>query len=242
MRRFIVDSTSADSDSALKDALSWLVAESQMSDGAIYLAGLEQLSHLSAVLSGDQIARLDGERQLDLSGSRIHLILRLRRPMSFAGAVLAPWASPKLIQEVEGLEPSAICVTGWIPGELDEWKRVHGPIDVRGGVPLNPPEKASDAVKGAVDDLTSGIADDVLHPYDRDRAIRAFRALRHMGRPIDYAIVRAEALRKGWGSDSADRLAVIARDIANGKGLHGGKITKAEAKKLVTKYETGATE
>lgn len=76
---------------------------------------------------------------------------------------------------------------------------------------------------------------DVLHPLDKERAIRTIRALKLTDTPFDPLAIRAEALKSGWQPAAADRLREIAEKFAEGRIVQGGKITKTDAKKLVAR-------
>lgn len=238
LRRLIAESGDRDND--FRVAFEWLAQELRSGDlkrGGIYVPRVRDARAFAPLLGEAATERLLTQREIAADDIAVELIIRRGRPVLFDGPVLVPWASLRMITEVESMRPSAICVTTWMPDELTDWKRVYGPIDVRSGKRVNPPAELSLVLRGAVRDLTCGVADDVTNDEDRGRAIRVFKALRITGHKIDSSVVRAEAMRLGWDPDPAGRLAAIAEDIAEGKALHGGAVTKTAAKTLVAWFE-----
>jgi len=147
------------------------------------------------------------------------------------------WADTGMVEAAERLGPPAICATGWTEDGLDGWKRSWAPIDPRTGEADGEAADLPPAVRGAIESL-SGLANDVLHPMDKRRAINAFKALRMHGIPYDPMIVRSTAITIGWRPDAAERLMKIAQGIAEGRALRGGdRLTQAEAKRLLALFE-----
>jgi hypothetical protein len=137
MDRFMIDSIGPD-DVALRDAIVWLadVAGRMGLDGAIYVGTLKSIEAFDRVLDPYAMQQLRSARAFNVDGARLQLVPRRSRPARFAGPMLVPWASPTTLAEAEAMEPSTLGATGWAPGELDEWKRVHGPVDIRTGKPI----------------------------------------------------------------------------------------------------------
>jgi hypothetical protein len=147
------------------------------------------------------------------------------------------WADTRMVEHAERLRPPAVCAIGWSEDGLDDWKRSWAPIDPRTGQPDGEVIELPAAVRGAVESL-SGLANDVLHPSDKRRAVNAFRALRMRGVPIDPLLERSFAVSAGWQPNAADRLTAIAKGIAEGRAVRGGdRLTQTGAKELVARFE-----
>ncbi len=73
------------------------------------------------------------------------------------GAVLAPWASQKVLDCIDGRlvgKVTAVCVIGWIEGEHDAWVAARGAADLQGGgrpAKSNPELLSDPVVRIAVD-------------------------------------------------------------------------------------------
>jgi hypothetical protein len=138
--------------------------------------------------------------------------------------VLVVWADTGMVEAAGRLGPPAIGATGWTEDGLDGWKRSWAPIDPRTGEADGEAPDLPPAVRGAIESL-SGLANDLLHPMDKRRAINAFKALRRHGIPYDPMILRSTAITIGG--------------IADGRALRGGdRITQAEAKRLLALFES----
>ena len=243
MDRFIIESErdGADEDS-LREGFLWLIryaTDHGLSTAAVVVPAVRSIRELASAIGGDVAEYAERTRYFTVGGLRIEVFTQKTKPRvdRFEGPVLVPWASAAMARDAEHLEPPAICVTSWARGELDDWKRAHGPTDPRSGA-AEQVEEAPAAVRGAVKAISGAPDADITHPMDKARAVTAFKALRLCGVPIDPVLVRALALRHGWGPNAADRLQEMASKFAAGRTVQGGDhLTKTEAKQRVAGFE-----
>lgn len=237
MDRYVVDGIESH-DEALKAGIAWLHSRA-LSEGsnsaAIVVPTRNDTRNLSGAIGGDLAHAAQQDGGFTYFGLQIEVLAAKKLPDQFAGPVLVPWASTKIVEEGERMDPPAICVTPWGDDELDEWRRSWGPIDVSTGQ-AQAAEAPSAAIRGAVKSLPHG---DVLHRLDKQSAVDAFKALRMHEREIDPALVRSEAIRRDWSPDAADRLAELAERIAKGVAVRGGTqpFGKRKAKELLDRFE-----
>lgn len=241
MERFVIDAYGVDEE-AEREGFRWLLAKADElgAEAAVIVPGVSNIDNLSRVL-GRHAATAKQRRELTIGGVRVHFNTPKTQRGRFSGPVLVMWADTRMVEDAERLRPPAVCAIGWSEDGLDDWKRSWAPIDPRTGQPDGEVMELPAAVRGAVESL-SGLANDVLHPSDKRRAVNAFRALRMRGVPIDPGLVRSFALSTGWTPDAADRLMQIARGISEGRPARGGdKLTQTAAKELVARFEGGGS-
>jgi hypothetical protein len=238
VERFVIDMYGPEEE-AERDAFRWLLAKATelRTAAAVIVPGVQNIDGLNRVL-GDHAERAKQRRELMIGEVQVHFYTPKTQPGRFDGPVLVMWADTGMVEAAERLGPPAICATGWTEDGLDGWKRSWAPIDPRTGEAVGEAAELPPLVRGAIESL-SGIANDVLHPMDRRRAINAFKALRMHGIPYDPAIVRSTAITIGWRPDAAERLMKIAQGIADGRALRGGdRLTQAQAKRLLALFES----
>lgn len=181
MNRFalIADHPGPD-DKGLLEAFAWLVAEAGENEavGAVFVARLDGVESLGRVLGSEAPDQLNRAKAIQIGDAEIRLITKCSRPSYFPHPILIPWASLEMISEAEAMHPSSVGVTGWNPNELDSWVTAHGVVDTRSGEPIAEQTKLDPALVGAVRSVTFGISDDVLHPSDKEHAIREDRESR----------------------------------------------------------------
>lgn len=239
MERFVLDTIGVDCE-ALDAGLDWCAEKSSQlgCEAAILVPSVNDIRNLGDAIGREQAEDAKNTRVIQHAGVEITILLARRLPHEFNGPLLVPWADTRMVQEAEGLRPEAICAIGWVRDGLEDWKRATAPIDLRADgeeVQRNP---APAEVRGAISHLSEfNGGGDVLHPNDKGRAITAFRALQRCDVEIDPVLVRGEALERSWSPAAADRLAQIAKKIAEGSTVQGGeRLTKTEARKRVERF------
>jgi len=243
MERFVVDGDGRD-ERTLVEGFRWLLAYARDSntEAAIIVPSVRSIDNLGHVVGTEAARVATKHRQLTIDGIAVHLYTPRTQPNGFTGPVLVPWADSKMVEGAERLGSPAVCATGWVVGQLDDWKRVWDPIDPRTGmVDSGDGERDAGAeVRGAVASLTSGLGgDDVVHAMDKRRAVNAFRALRMLDIAIDPVLVRGLAIEHGWSAGAADRLERLADSISNGRPVRGGNtMNKTAARQLVAGFTT----
>jgi len=66
---------------------------------------------------------------------------------------------------------------------------------------------------------SANLSTGLVHPSDRNSAIELFQILRNDGITYDSAMVEAWAIKNGWNAGGAKDLALVAKEIADGKKL-----------------------
>jgi hypothetical protein len=237
MERFVIDAYGVDED-AEREGFRWLLAKANElgTDATVIVPAVSSIENLTRVL-GNHAATAKQRRVLTIDGVRVHFVTPKTHRGGLSGPVLVMWADTEMVEAAERRGPPAVCAIGWSEDGLDGWKRSWAPIDPRTGHPDGEAIELPAGVRGAVESL-SGLANDVLHPSDKRRAVNAFRALRMRGAAIDPGLVRSFAVSIGWEPGAADRLTQIARGISEGRAVRGGdKLTQAAAKELVARFE-----
>lgn len=243
MERFLVETTT-NSDAAVRTALDWAAAycaDHGCAEAAVLIAGLDQIDNFGSLLGTGGRAKAEKARAFSHAGATIRIYTDRTAPYAFAGPVVIPWAYPKLIEKAESLKPAAVCATEWVEGELDDWKRSHGPVDPATGEAA-PTEPVPAATRGFVRTLTEHAGGgNVLNPMDKGRAIDGLKALKLAGPGIDPAVIRAAALDLRWQAGAADRLRDLAVKVAGGSAVRGGgKMNVTLARERVAQFEQWA--
>lgn len=139
------------------------------------------------------------------------------------GAVLAPWASPRVLRciddELAG-RVAAVCVIGWVKGEHETWRRGHRAVDLRGGdAPAEPHELLRDPVARVALGHASNFVNHrngLAQAEDRAYVVRTLLELLRGGHRFDVDDLAAYATATGWSALEVGAM----RDIA-AKALAG---------------------
>jgi hypothetical protein len=229
MERFVVDTEGADG-GALIVGLSWLVKRGLTGEAAaIIVPTVSSIANLEGAIGKDGVVQAKKNREVRIDAVAVAILTERTAPSTFSGALLVPWASEEMIARAETLGPTAVCATGWVPGDLDGWKSAFAPEDLRIGRSETPTTEVPAAVRG----LLAGLVD-VLHPNDKKRILTGLLAIRAEGIEIDPPVLRAAALGLGWSQRAADRLRVIAEKVASGAAVRGAeRLGRRQQRELV---------
>lgn len=238
MDRFYTNSEGHDTH-AEGEAIRWLLgyAKQRESDrAAIVIPSAGDSENLKRVIGGEDASRLGSEREIDVGG--VKLELRVLRGLSHAqivGPVVTLWCLRQEVETVERLDPPALCAVQWKKGDLGEWARTWGAINLLTGESERS-GPAPPVIRGAVMAMSRG--GDMLHPNDRRATIQALKILLLQEIQVDPEIICTEALRQGWSPSGVDRLRKVATKVAEGRRVQGGgKVTKTMAKAAVARWE-----
>jgi hypothetical protein len=237
--RYLVDA-GTDHDAALHAALNWAAAyaiTNARDSAAVLVGAIDMISSLGEVLGSNGASTAMKSRWFVHAETTFDVFAPRTTPHRFDGPIVVPWASLRMIETAEAMMPPAVCATPWIPGELADWTRAYGPIDPRNGQAT-----ATDDIPGATRGFVRGLTEytgggDVVHPSDKARAIEGLKALKLAGPGIDPVLIRAVALEFRWTSSAADRLRTLAKQVAEGSPVRGGKkINKSTADERIRQF------
>lgn len=238
MDRFYTNSEGPDTH-AEREAIRWLLGYAKQGESnraAIVIPSAGDSENLRRAIGDEDAYRLGSEREIDVGGIKLELrMLRGLSPTQILGPVVTLWCLRQEVGKVERLDPPALCAVQWKKGDLDQWARTWGAINLLTGE-TEESAPAPPVIRGAVMAMSRG--GDMVHPNDRRTTIQALKILVLQGIAIDLEIVCAEALRQGWSPSGVDRLREAATKIAEGRRVQGGgKVTKAMAKVEVARWE-----
>jgi hypothetical protein len=231
IQRAFVDAHGADDD-ALSEGFRWLfgvVEEGGYRKAAVFVSAVAQVESLGRVVGAEVAQSLRQNRQIDVDGTTIDLLVERKLPVAFEdGPILAVWVDDKQLDKIDGLRPPGICAIPWSRTDIDGWKANWNPLDVRTGelsgsdeTIENPVvEKAMEALTASVN-LSTGLS----HPSDKESAIGMLKLLKSAGEDCDPNQLRAWAVRHGWQPSHARSLAELAEKVKAGRRVQGGKRT-----------------
>ena len=234
MERFVADSSP---DDALARGVRWLVERAaDGADAAIAASSVVSIENLAGAIGRERAEEAKTHRRVQIDGAILQIIIDRKRPVRFRGSILVPWANEAMLAAAEALEPTAICATSWVTGELDRWKEAFAPIDLSEGPPEREPAQAPSPIRG----LVAGLAD-VLHPLDKKRALTALRAIRQEDIEVDPVLTRAAAIEARWAPRAADRLRDLAERVTSGRPVRGAEaLGRRQQRQLVERLTAAA--
>jgi hypothetical protein len=239
MERFVVENSRGAI--SPKEALTWLLGEaaSRGEGAAIFSPSVASIDNLGGLLTAEQTQEARRERKTRVGSVPVSILTPLDLPPRFEGLIFVPWSDTGTIEKAEGLAPQLLCGAGWLPEDLEAWKKTWDPVDLSTREEVGVEMSREPLIEAIVGLLTHPAgASDVTHPSDKRRAVESFKALHKVGIEFDPEAVRALARRSGWRPEAADRLHAIARKVAEGRTVQGaGTITITKAREIVTRLE-----
>jgi len=152
MDRFYTDTVGVNG-RAEEEAVRWLLryaVDRRADRAAIVVPSVESSSNLSRVLGNEDGATLISKRTIPVGGVLLELFTqRTLPPAEYPGPVLVLWSGRNEVEKVERLNPPALCAVQWVEGELDEWARTWGAVELLTGT-SEQSEPAPPVVRGAV--------------------------------------------------------------------------------------------
>jgi hypothetical protein len=210
--------------SVLRETVDRFVAEASRRavEAVVVVPQLRQLKQ-AAPAFGVDAADLEANREIVAPPLNLRFYIRSSLPRfeDWSGKpVLALWVDDQLLDDVEAMTPSMLCVVPWLAADVERWVANHSPVDLETGEPLAGAEAITDPV---VLDVLRPIASrgGVLHPRDKETAVEALKTLNGQQRLPSAESLDAWAVAAGLSNDDARRL----RDWAS--ALHNGKRIRA---------------
>jgi hypothetical protein len=221
VERVFIDTEGRDDD-ALRLGLAWLFDRARRSQrgGVIAVHGLANVERLPPVLPAPAARALARDKRLRLDDVELELMTARYQPRSYPlGPTLAIWANDQRLEQIEELQPIAVCAIPWSRNGLDDWKANFSPRELRSGARSTPTTVDNPVVAAALRSLTHmvNLSTGLGHPSDRAAAVTLFRILLQAGERYDPAAVRAFAVNNGWGQRDARELEEVARGVLAGR-------------------------
>ena len=246
MERWYVEDIQDDPDNlAVGAGIEWLAQRaSELGEpGAVLVPVARQIEELVRAVSAiGSISFSPRDQQFNVGGTKLDVVTHAKAfNWGYAkGPIFVVWGARKGIEVAEEMRPPVLLVLEWNEGELEEWKATWGPINLASGQPSEPAETPA-VIIGALRDLSLGDRD-IVHPLDKGRAIDTLKMLRLGGVRLDPGVIRAEARRQGWPSDGAGRLEELAKKVAEGRQVKGGRgrISEKDARDAVEHWKQRA--
>ena len=143
------------------------------------------------------------------------------------GAILAPWASPDVLQCVDDhLSHNAhgVCVIGWRPGGHDGWISARRAVNLADGKPLGTPvgEIISDpVVRIALDHAERFVNHNnaLVQAGDKSYLVRTLQELHRGGHRLDLDEICAYAMATGWTGQEVKRIREYGEQILAGRSF-----------------------
>lgn len=141
------------------------------------------------------------------------------------GAVLAPWASSKVVDCIdEDLTrlARAVCIIGWVAGEHDNWIAARGAVDPRGGgAPVRSKNDLINdpVVRIAIDDAEGFVNHNnaLVGTADKAYFVRTLQELVRGGHRFDLDEVTAYAMATGWTPAEIKRIREYGQRVLDGR-------------------------
>jgi hypothetical protein len=125
IQRAFADAHGADND-ALAEGFRWLfrvAEEGGYQRAAVFVPGVAQIESLGRVVGADLARELHRNRQIEVDGTTIALLIERKLPVAFEdGPILAVWVDDKQLDKIDGLRPPGICAIPWSRTDIDGWK------------------------------------------------------------------------------------------------------------------------
>ena len=131
IHRLIIDTEDRDEE-ALKLGIDWLRAEALAEPpGVIAVPALRTITSLLPVITPGEAEDLGYRKEVVSNGARLLLMTKLVQPDSQRiGPVLAIWVGDVMLDRIEELGPSAICVVPWQRDQIQHWRDAWSPADL----------------------------------------------------------------------------------------------------------------
>jgi len=211
-------------DKALETGLKWLVDEAARRTGVGLVA--VSVKGILENLSWSKFASIFTALHKDAECRVGTVTLRLfsgRKPTvaSWDGPVLVIHGGQKLLDVVDALHGTAdVLFIPWIEGEYENWAGTWNATPVG---EESQPEATTEPTTGvafiALRDLTEevNVSTGIVHPSDRDTAIRTLETLHHKHSGATPEQIRRQLLRLGWNPKDAQSVMELAESIASGR-------------------------
>ena len=211
---------------AITRGVHWLISEAKKS-GNVGVVAVSTKSNLDNIANWSQLEGLF--QQLRKTGSAavqdvtIRLMtLRDNKFASFNGPILAIYGGTELLDVVDGISgTSSVLYIPWSDGDCDQWKQTWQANEL--GQSTATSSEQSEPTSGvafvALNSLTQrvNLRTGIVHPSDRESAIRTLETLYHKHAPITPEVICQQLIRLGWNPKHANDVKKLADTIWAGR-------------------------
>lgn len=213
--------------------LAWLEETSKARGATTAYLVIPKLSQLMGTVS-DVIGELAADalskgRAVRLSGGT-QLLAYSDRTLGrnfIRGPVLMVYCLPETMTKVDlAAEDQPRALIPWTMEEGRQWIAKHQArkIGAESHEVTGPPRLSNAVAERALQRLTESVnlSTGIAHKLDRDKAVHLFRILKRNREEIDFDELPGWFVAHGWGSNHADQLTQMGRDIYAGKRIQAG--------------------